>query len=198
MSTFWDSRYNTEQFIYGKAPNMFFSSELNKLSPGNLLLPGEGEGRNAVYAATQGWVVDAFDQSNVGSEKAKKFAGELGVKINYQVCGAEEFQPEEAHYDVVALTFFHADTITRKMVHAKVIRALKTGGLLILEAFHTDQLGMKTGGPQSEELLFNAGKLRDDFSPLELLHLEELTVELDEGPYHQGEAHVIRFLGKKE
>ena len=91
MHSFWDSRYNTDQFVYGKEPNRFFASELDKLPAGRLLLPGEGEGRNAVYAAKMGWEVDAFDQSRIGSEKALGFALEQGVHINYQVCDLEGF-----------------------------------------------------------------------------------------------------------
>jgi len=45
MKTFWDARYSSKEFVYGKEPNDFFASELNKLNPGKMLLPGEGEGR---------------------------------------------------------------------------------------------------------------------------------------------------------
>jgi len=198
MSTLWDTRYNTTQFIYGKEPNGFFAAELHKLTPGNLLLPGEGEGRNAVYAASEGWKVHAFDQSSIGSEKALNFAREVGVKINYQICSADEFQPEEAHYDAVGLTFFHADPITRKMIHSKVNQALKPAGIVILEAFHTSQIGKDTGGPQSIQMLLDEKTLKTDFAGLEVILLEELTVNLNEGPFHQGKAQVIRYLGKKK
>ena len=65
MKTFWDARYSSKEFVYGKEPNDFFASELNKLNPGKMLLPGEGEGRNAAYAASQGWSVDAFDKETI-------------------------------------------------------------------------------------------------------------------------------------
>ena len=74
MDTFWDSRYDTDHFVYGIQPNRFFASQIDKLPPGTILLPGEGEGRNAVYAAAVGWEVDAFDQSRIASEKALGFA----------------------------------------------------------------------------------------------------------------------------
>ena len=66
MKHMWDDRYSTGQYIYGKESNGFFSTELRKRIPGRILLPGEGEGRNAVHAALSGWEVDAFDQSVVG------------------------------------------------------------------------------------------------------------------------------------
>lgn len=65
MKELWDKRYNTDQFIYGTTPNGFLKSELDKLKAGKLLLPGEGEGRNAIYAASRGWSVEAFHTSQL-------------------------------------------------------------------------------------------------------------------------------------
>ena len=197
MKHFWDERYSTSPFVYGKEPNGFFSSELEKREPGHILLPGEGEGRNAVHAAQSSWTVDAFDQSSVGREKAISFASEMNVQINYAVCPLEEFDFIPDHYDVVALIYFHAGPSERKYLHRKVGESLKPGGQLILEAFHKEQLGYNTGGPGSLEMLFDEEIIRSDFSGLEPVLLEKQIVALNEGPYHQGEASVIRFTGIK-
>ena len=71
MNSFWNERYSTNEYAYGTEPNEFFKSVLSKLEVGKLLLPGEGEGRNAVYAAKQGWHVTAFDTSIAGKTKLK-------------------------------------------------------------------------------------------------------------------------------
>jgi hypothetical protein len=63
MNNFWDERYADEEYVYGTTPNQYFKQELEKLTPGKILLPGEGEGRNAVFAATQGWKVTARSKS---------------------------------------------------------------------------------------------------------------------------------------
>jgi len=60
-------------------PNHFFKEELDNVKPGNILLPAEGEGRNAVYAAKLGWNVLAFDDSASGKKKAKKLAEENNI-----------------------------------------------------------------------------------------------------------------------
>jgi len=57
----WDQRYSSETYAYGKNANAFFAAQLEHMNPGRLLLPDEGEGRNAVYAAGLGWAVEAFD-----------------------------------------------------------------------------------------------------------------------------------------
>jgi len=198
MKSFWDERYETDHYVYGKEPNAFFAKELSEIPPGKILLPGEGEGRNAVFAALKGWTVDAFDQSNVGAEKAHRLAENAGVKIKYQVCEINDYPFEKHHYNVVALIFFHAPPATRRKLHSSVQEALKPGGLVILEAFHISQLGNNTGGPQSLEMLFDKDTILGDFSSLETILIQEYRINQDEGPFHQGEANVIRYIGVKK
>jgi SAM-dependent methyltransferase len=197
MSTFWDARYDTDVFVYGKEPNRFFASELGRIPPGKILLPGDGEGRNAVFAARQGWEVDAFDQSQVAMLKALSFATELGVRINYTSCELQEYPFRKGIYDAVGLIFFHVPPPLRQLLHEQITKALKPGGKLILEAFHTSQLGNSTGGPQSTEMLFTAEILKKDFSSLKQELLEETELDLDEGPFHRGTVSLVRYIGTK-
>jgi len=197
MSFMWDKRYGTEDYAYGREPNAFFSGQVEKMDPGLMLLPGEGEGRNAVYAALKGWSVDSFDQSSVGQSKALALASERDVEINYQVDQLNNFQFIPNHYDAVGLLFFHADPTSRIYLHRKVCVSLKPGGSLILEAFHKEQVKNNTGGPGDPDMLFDAKTLNSDFAALEIRFLEKLEVVLDEGPFHQGAASVIRFLAIK-
>ena len=198
MNSFWNQRYNTEEFVYGREPNVFFARSIGPLKPGKLLLPGEGEGRNAVYAASLGWEVEAFDQSHAGAEKAERLAGEMGVQISYRVSDLMDFPFEQGIYDAVGLVFFHAPAPLRKHLHQKVVDSLKPGGSVILEAFHISQLGRDSGGPQSLELLFSKEMLQEDFSDLEIELMEETEVDLDEGLFHGGAAKVLRFKGIKK
>lgn len=197
MNDFWNKRYSTEAYAYGKEPNAFFSAQLEKTSPGKILLPGEGEGRNAVYAATKGWAVDAFDQSDNGRDKALALASEAGVEINYSVCSVEDFPYLQNRYDAVGLIYFHTDGPSREKLHRKVYESLKPGGSIFLEAFHKEQLNNNTGGPKSLDLLFDEEILSGDFSRLEILMLEKQQITLNEGLFHQGQASVIRFHGVK-
>jgi SAM-dependent methyltransferase len=197
MISFWDNRYSTQSYVYGKNPNGFFATQLEKSAPGNILLPGEGEGRNAVYAASKGWSVDAFDQSSEGREKAFGLASENNIRINYRVCRLEDFHFKPDHYDFVALIFMHLANSDREYLHRKVCESLKPGGTLILEAFHKDQMKKDTGGPKSLDLLFDKTSLRADFESIDTLLLEKQEVLLEEGAFHHGLASVIRFIGKK-
>ncbi len=84
---FWNERYAEDKYAYGIEPNDFVKQELQKLKPGKILFPAEGEGRNAVYAAQLGFDVYAFDPSEEGRRKALKLARENNVNINYQLAG---------------------------------------------------------------------------------------------------------------
>jgi SAM-dependent methyltransferase len=197
MNKFWDERYSSEDFVYGKEPNEFFKAEIDKLTPGKLLLPCEGEGRNAVYAAKLKWTVDAFDQSEKAKEKCALLAKEKNVQFNYTVADALEINLRENYYDMIALIFAHFPSKIRKQVHQKCIEALKPGGLLLLEAFTPLQLNNQSGGPKDTDMLYTADLLKDDFDALTIKYLGEVAVDLSEGKHHSGKGDVVRVLAIK-
>ena len=197
MENFWDQRYSEPGFTYGKEPNEFFRQNIDILSPGNLLLPGEGEGRHAVYAAQSGWNVTAFDQSRVAKDKALEWAGSLGLKINYQLSDLVDFKCLESDFDLVALVHIHLTASIRHSAHKQMTACLKPGGLLIMECFHKTQLQYRTGGPTVEELLYSEQDLLKDFAGMEILTCENVILYKEEGRYQAGESSVIRFIAKK-
>ena len=196
MKDFWNERYANEEFIYGTEPNDFFKQQLNKLKPGKILLPAEGEGRNAVYAASLGWEVTAFDMSIKGKEKALQLAKMQAVDITYEVIGIQEFQSNEK-FDAIGLCYAHFPIEIRKKAHQHVLEFLKIGGHVIFEAFAKAQLGNASGGPKNKDMLFSIEEIQNEFSQLDFELLQEKTIELSEGNHHKGKAEVIRFLGVK-
>jgi hypothetical protein len=68
---------------------------------------------------------------------------------------------------------------------------------LILEGFNPEQLQFQSGGPRDLSMLFTEAMLRSDFEGLEISSLEQKHTTLNEGPYHQGPAAVIRLLARK-
>jgi len=197
-SKFWDERYSVEEYVYGTEPNQFFKEEINKISsPGLLLLPGEGEGRNAVCAASLGWKVDAFDQSTVAKLKAEKLARKNSVSINYSNVDLDKFNPQKNNYDCAAIIFIHLPPQVRTEFHKKVIDAIKPNGKIILELFSKNQFGKTSGGPQDLEMLTSVEEIKKDFKKLKTILLKEVNTDLAEGEKHLGEASVIRFVGEK-
>ncbi len=197
QSEMWDERYASESFVYGVNPSMFFKEELLKLKVGRVLLPAEGEGRNAVFAASQSWQVSAFDLSKEGRFKALELAKKNQVDIDYEIAGFEDFNSEKESFDCIALIYAHVSEDKRKVYHQLITTYLKPGGVLILEGFSKKQLDKESGGPRQESMLFSKENLLNDFSDLETISLQEVEVELSEGEFHQGLASVIRYVGKK-
>lgn len=198
MSQFWNERYATNHYAYGTKPNQFYKIQLANIPPGKILFPAEGEGRNAVYAAKNGWDVYAFDSSSEARKKAEKLAETESVHVHYKTTDFEHFHYPTDYFDCIVLIFAHFHPLKRKEYHQKLISLLKPGGTFILEGFSKKQMQLNSGGPLNIEMLFSKQEIKEDFSLLSELKLEELLINLDEGPYHQGIASVIRMVGTKK
>lgn len=197
MNNFWDERYSIKDYVYGTSPNQFFKEQIEKLKAGRILLLGEGEGRNAVFAAKLGWNVDAFDSSIAAREKALKLAKENNVSVNYQVADISILNFPTANYDAIGIIFLHMNENESEMLHKKAADVLNKNGKIILELFSNNQFGKNSGGPQDLSLLCSLEQIRNNFSSLKHELLKEENILLSEGTYHQGEASVIRFIGTK-
>lgn len=198
MKDQWDARYSGSDYVYGITPNRFFASAISSLAPGRLLLPGEGEGRNAVWAASKGWIVDAIDFSAVARAKALQLEQRFQVSLNsYIVSDLMKVVLPANCYDVAAEIFVHLPPPVRKHWHNKLIASLKPKGLLLLEAYHQSQLNFGTGGPQNPELLYTTQMLESDFAGFEMIRLEQLEESLSEGVLHQGLSSLVRMIARK-
>lgn len=193
---FWNSRFAENETVYGEKPNRFFQEFIDSHKPGTLLLPAEGEGRNALYAASKKWKVDAFDFSDTARAKALKKAAERKLKLNYFPLSIEEFQADKK-YGAVGLIYVHLPESLRKFFHRQVYDSLEPGGFLVLEAFAKEQLLFDSGGPRDADLLYDAPSICSDFPFLHVLSCGQREVELNEGPFHQGKAAVLQLVGQK-
>lgn len=199
----WDQRYSALDYAYGKSPNEFLKESLQRFNlQGKALFPAEGEGRNAVYAAGLGLEVYAYDISELGKEKAQLLAKENGVKINYSVGPLEHQAYDPESFDVIGLIYAHLPEEQRIKAHSKLTELLKPGGYVILEGFSEGNLPYReknpaVGGPPRQEMLLSIEKIKAEFRGLNVLQLEDIEVELNEGKYHKGIGRVIRFIGKK-
>jgi hypothetical protein len=203
MQEFWNARYRQEAFAYGEAPNIYFKTQLLQFEPGNILLPAEGEGRNAVFAARSGWKVSAFDISIEGRNKAMRLAETLGVALDYQVGDLTQVHFTEQQFDAVALIYAHFPAHLKSAYHRHFINYLKNDGIVIFEAFSKKHLeyntiNEKVGGPKDAGLLYSTDEIMGDFHNFEILELTETEIELNEGLYHVGLGSVIRFTGRKK
>ena len=196
---FWDQQFALEGFKYGTAPNAFLAQQAHRLAPGSqILVPGDGEGRNGVWLAQQGHQVTAVDNSQVGLDKALGLAAQRGVDIRTIHADLAQWQPQDASVDAVVLVYLHLPAALRPEVHRRLLQALRPGGWWILEAFHPEQLKHSSGGPKDLAMLMTPEGLSAEVGEgLETVLSWSGETELDEGPGHQGLAHVTRWVAQK-
>ncbi|RMW95366.1 class I SAM-dependent methyltransferase [Allofranklinella schreckenbergeri] len=198
----WNHNFQRPEYVYGTEPNAFFRQEIAKLRPGRLLLAAEGEGRNAVHAARQGWQVSAFDISATGRDKALKLAAAAGVAIDYQVGELPELAFEPASFDALALIYAHFPPHLKSAYHRHLVGLLRPGGTVIFEAFSKEHLAYRSrdsriGGPADLDSLFSEEEIREDFQDFDVLALQTQEITLSEGLFHNGVGSVVRFVGRK-
>ena len=173
MKEFWDDRYGQPDYVYGEEPNVFLVSQLPQFTPGKILFPAEGEGRNSVYAATLGWSVTAFDQSVEGQKKAFQLAQKQGVEIAYQVGEFKEMDFPAESFDAIALIYAHFPGDLKAGYHRILASWLRKGGIVIFEAFSKNHIAYKeanpkVGGPGDLLPLFSMEEIREYFNDFEI------------------------------
>lgn len=187
---FWNMLFDQEAYAFGEESNHYLKEKLTDMTPGKVLLPGEGEGRNAVYCALQGWGVSAFDISEKGKEKADRLAADKGVKIDFKVGDVPEILYPEEYFDALVLIFAHFMPQYRRSYHRQLMSYLKPGGKLILE-------GHARSNEEAVDIRFNLEELREDFKGLAFIEAQTGMEDLHEGRIITGATHVVQIFAQK-
>ena len=192
--TSWDERYSQEGWAFGTEANEFLKQQAHRIPEGQVLCLGEGEGRNSVFLAEQGYEVVGVDRSQVGLDKALALARERGVSVETVVSAIEDFDLAEGEWEGIVSVFFHLPRELRERVHRSVVRGLAPGGILILEAYTPRQLEFGTGGPPDIEKLMTLDLLRRELEGLDFLVAQEIEREVQEGRHHHGVGSVVQVV----
>jgi 2-polyprenyl-3-methyl-5-hydroxy-6-metoxy-1,4-benzoquinol methylase len=203
MKEFWDQRYSQKAYAYGETPNEYFRNQITALTPGKILMPADGEGRNGVYAATLGWEVEAFDISTEGKRKAELLADKHKVSIHYVTGACSSLSYPENSFDAIALVYMHLPPSIMAECHRQLVGYLKPGGVIIFEGYSKKHIAYQrtnpnAGGPRDLDMLFDLAQIKREFPSITFTTLSEEEIDLQEGEFHQGKAMVIRFTGKKK
>jgi SAM-dependent methyltransferase len=195
----WEGRFGVPDYVFGKAPNYFLHA-CKPLLPasGKALAVADGEGRNGVWLAEQGLDVLSIDFSPAAQQKAKALARERGVKAAFEQSDVHEWKYPEAAFDVVVEIFTQFSTpAERAKKWAGMRRALKPGGLLIIQGYTPKQLQYGTGGPKEIENLYTRALLEAEFRGFRDMRIVEEELEMHEGTAHGGMSAVINFTARK-
>jgi 2-polyprenyl-3-methyl-5-hydroxy-6-metoxy-1,4-benzoquinol methylase len=198
MKEMWNERYQKDEYFYGKTPNRFLESVFGLIPKGaQVLTIAEGEGRNAVFLASQGLEVTSIDFSQEGKNKAIKLADEKKVKLKYELCSLEDYDFGEKKWDAVVSIFCHMPALLRQSVHSRIERSLIDNGLFIIQSYNPEQLKNNSGGPKDINMLYTSEILRKDFLTLRWIKLEHSVCEIQEGMGHQGLSAVLSGVAFK-
>ena len=206
----WDTRFAQDAYIFGTEPNAFLVASASQIPQGaRVLAVADGEGRNGVWLAQQGFAVHATDGSKVAVAKSMALAKERGVTVVHRV---EDLVPGSIFHEcadsdswvwpvgqfdaVIGIFIQFTKPQERSAMFANMIAALKLGGVLILEGYHHRQLDFGTGGPQALEQLYDQALLKDAFADLETIELRDYDVEIDEGAGHKGMSALVDYIGR--
>lgn len=195
----WNRRFAEDGFLFGTEPNAWLRGQAGAWQPGQRVLSvADGEGRNSVWLAKRGLLVDAFDIAEVGVEKARRMAAEQGVSVNFSVADCDAFGWPEAAYDGVAAIFVQfADPAMRTRLFDRIRRSLKPGGTLVLQGYTPRQLDYRTGGPPFESHLYTPALLREAFAAMDIVELREYEADLAEGSGHHGRSALIGLVARQ-
>lgn len=195
----WDDRFDTPDYVFGKAPAAFLVDHATWLKPGlRGLAVADGEGRNSVFMAKHGVETVAMDGSANAIAKARALAAEHGVEVEHHLACILDYHFEPESFDIVAAIFIQfLPPKDRDEVFALMVEALKPGGVLLLHGYTPEQIAHGTGGPRVVENLYTEAMLRTAFSGLDIRELRSYERVLDEGVGHSGRSALIDLVAVK-
>jgi hypothetical protein len=194
-ATPWDARFAGDDYVYGTEPNDFLVEQVAHLPiGGRVLCLAEGEGRNAVWLARQGFAVTAIDSSSVGLAKAARLAEQYRVTIEFVHADLTDFAIAPDSFDAIASIWCHLPQPLRSQVHAAAAAGLRSGGVFLLEAYTPRQLALGTGGPQVVDLLVEPSELAAELPGLDAVLVHEIEREIHEGALHDGRSAVAQAI----
>jgi len=191
----WDERFSQEGYFYGKEPNDFLKAHSCVFkNQGQILCIAEGEGRNAVFLAKQGFQVTAMDGSKEALKKLSLLAQEQKVSVKTELGDLVRYSMGEEQWDGIVSIWCHLPRPLWKKMLRQIALALKPGGIFLLEGYTPEQLNYPTGGPSNPDWMATLEDLKEVFADFKLLEAQELLREIQEGEAHQGLSAVVQFI----
>ena len=127
-----------------------------------------------------------FDPADRAVAAAQEQSRTLGVKITTHVARAEDFDWGDAQWDLIVLSYVGG----REYV-GNVLRALRPGGMVVLEGFHRDATKTRSIGGA---VVFDSNELLQLFAGLRIIRYEDTHAI---GDFGQGDTRVVRLAAVK-
>ena len=138
-------------------PSSFLVENVNILPQGRVFDVAMGSGRNAVYLAKKGFMVEGVDISQQLISEALGLARKEGVKISAQVADLEgDYQIKPDAYEVIICFNY----LQRSLV-PQVRDGLRKGGMVVYETYTVDHAQFRK--PRNPAHLLKHNELLDMF-----------------------------------
>jgi SAM-dependent methyltransferase len=194
----WEARFSAPGYAFGKEPNAFLKAQAHRLPAGGKALSvADGEGRNGVWLAELGLDVLAIDFAPAALAKARALAQERGVALRTEAADITTWRWPTGAFDVIAAIFIFVSPAERPAFFANLKRALKPGGLLLMQGYRPEQLGYRTGGPPDADRMYTRSLLQDAFGDMAQLDIREHDSVINEGTAHVGLSALIDVVAQK-
>jgi SAM-dependent methyltransferase len=193
----WEQRFGADGYLYGTEPNDFLREHVGSLPRGHVLCVAEGEGRNAVFLASQGFEVSSIDLTEAGVAKTRRLATQRGVNVDAVTGDLATADLGIQSWNGIVSIFAHLPPTIRRDLHRRVVNALAPGGVFLLEAYTPAQVGRGTGGPPAPELAMTLSGLMRELEGLEFTHALETERDVVEGRGHTGRGSVVQVIARR-
>ncbi len=182
----WNQILTSEHPRFNTNPNAFLVEMVRNRKSGSALDVGMGQGRNAIWLAQQGWTVTGFDPAEKAVALATEQAKRQGVYITTKVKTMADFDFGDKQWDLIVMSYVGA----RGMAD-KIQKALKPGGIVVIEAMHRDAAkGRSIGGG----VVFDTAELPALFPELRVVRYEEPLAISDFG---QQRVRLVRYCAER-
>lgn len=182
----WDSAFLVSE-SFSRKPNRLLTQAVAGVKPGVALDVGMGQGRNAVWLASQGWQVTGFDVAGEGLRLAREQASAEGVKIETIYAADRDFDFGKDRWDLIAFIYSPL-----RDLEARAFAGLKPGGMVVAEAFGN------AGDPAraSQGVFYGPGEMRALFEKagFKVIRYEE---PIDTADYGLDKVPLVRLVAVK-
>jgi SAM-dependent methyltransferase len=182
-SSEWDERYASSELVWSAGPNRFLPAEVAGSAPGRALDLACGEGRNAIWLASEGWSVTGVDFSGVALDKARRIAHDRGVDVDWVLADVRTYEPQARTYDLVILFYLQLPGPELAAVLRHAEQAVAPQGTLLVVGHDSTNLTEGYGGPKDPAVLYGPDDVTSALTSVEVERAERVRrpVDTDDG-----------------
>lgn len=181
----YNALYSGGSPVFTREPNRLLVDAVKNRKPGRALDVGMGQGRNSLFLAKNGWDVTGFDSSDEGVRQAKAQAAQFGLRLTAEVNTFEAFDFGTEQWDLIVVTYEPT-----KALAPKVMRALRPGGIVVVEDRHLDTKRVWPAGTFADNELISV------FAGLRVLRYEDVWA-LPDWSAKKVEERLVRLVAEK-